>query len=128
MIPRRGRQRAGAASSDHLLVTWFAPEIYFGANRRFAGNQWVYVNYQNSTEEQRRIVRVIQGQSIPLVFARPGDSMFAGFWPLLADYIESEFVEVGVFDGAVVYANRRKRPVRTSTYGNLPCFAEAPPG
>ncbi len=113
--------------SDHLLVTWFAPEIYFGANRRFAGNQWVYVNYQNSTEEQRRVVRQIQGQSIPLVFARPGDSMFAGFWPLLADYIESEFVEVGVFDGAIVYANRRKRPVRTSAYGNLPCFAEAPP-
>lgn len=113
--------------SDRLLVTWFAPEVYFGANRRFAGNQWVYVDYQNSPAQQRQVMRAIDRQSVPLVFARPGDAMFAGYWPVLADYIFGAYEYVGPFDGALVYARRGRRRFPRSAFGELPCFAPTTP-
>jgi len=111
--------------SDRLLVTWYAPEIYFGSNRRFAGNQWLYVDYQNSRAQQLQVVRQIQNQSVPLVFARPDDSLFDGFWPVMAEYIESAYVEVGSLDGVTVLAERNRAPV--GVFGELPCFATPRP-
>ena len=107
---------------DRLLVTWYAPEIFFGAKRRFAGNQWLYIDYQNSLEQQREVLGQMQEQRIPLVFARPGEPLFAGLWPLLAEHVESAYVQVGSLDGATVYVDRSREPVRASSFEGLPCF------
>ncbi len=112
---------------DRLLVTWYAPEIYFASNRRFAGNQWVYVDYHNSVEQQQEVLRLLGQQSVPLVFERQNDSPFAGFWPLLTDHIEREYHMVGIFGDALVYADRRKETFRADAVTGLPCFTPATP-
>ena len=116
--------RACTEPTDRILVTWFAPQIYFGSNRRFAGNQWVYINYRNSAQQQEEVLRLMGGQAVPLVVARENDPMFAGFWPLLAAYVEREYRQVGSLGGMTIYADRGRAPTGADTVTGLPCFAE----
>ncbi len=113
-------------STDRLLVTWFAPEIYVGANRRFAGNQWVYTDYQNSTAQQYQVLRQMSGQSVPIVFAYPGAALFSDHWPVLTDHINRQYSEVGTLEGVRVFVDKRRRVIRASSFDKLPCFTRAP--
>ena len=110
---------------DRLLATWYAPEIYFASNRRFAGNQWVYVNYRNSVLQQQEVIGLLGQQSVPLVFVRADDPLFGGVWPLLADHVQGHYAEIGMLGGAVVYAETRRDPIRRDPESGLPCFAAA---
>ncbi len=108
---------------DRLLVTWYAPEITFLANRRFAGDQWVYVEgFRNSLPGQYRVLRKMQQQSIPLVFMRPGDDYFRDHWSVLAAYVEREYEKVGTLHDVDVFASKGRSTSRTFGPGQLPCF------
>ena len=110
-------------TDDRLLVTWFAPEITFLANRRFAGDQWVYVEgFRNSLPGQYRVLRTMRQQSIPLVFMRPGDDYFRDHWGVLAEYVAREYRRVGTLDDVDVFASRHLSASRTFGPARLPCF------
>jgi hypothetical protein len=109
---------------DRILATWYAPEIAFAANRRFAGNQWVYLdNFQNSEDGQREVIRQLGQQSVPLVLFRGDEPPFSRNWSVLADHIDRRYVRVGIVADVIVYAHRQRQPIGRSSFANLPCFA-----
>ena len=110
--------------SDRLLVTWYAPEIYYGANRRFAGNQWVYVEgFLDSPAEQAEVVRRLQAESVPLIFSKDDEnSSWKAAHPLLAEYFDQQFVEVGTLDGVTIFTDRGRPVARRLAVTQLPCF------
>lgn len=109
---------------DRILATWYAPEIAFAANRRFAGNQWVYLdNFQSSEDRQRGVVRQLGQQSVPLVLFRGNQAEFGRKWSVLTDHIDRRYARVGMVDDVIVYAHRERRPTGRSSVADLPCFA-----
>ena len=65
--------------SDRVLVTWFAPEVFYYAERGFAGGQVSLFRDFDATDvsgwhaspaEQRLTVERMQGQSVPIILGR----------------------------------------------------------
>ena len=116
-------------ANDRLLVTWYAPEIYFAANRRFAGNQWLYADFQNSAAQQYAVLRRMMEQSIPLVFYHPeNEGSLENTWPLLANHLTRQYATAGSLDGIRVYVDRQRASLRTDSQTGLPCFAPSRAG
>ena len=69
------------APSDRVLVTWFAPDVFYYAERGFAGGQaFFYRGWQASVANQRLTISRMQRQSVPIVLGRrdPGRRIQTG--------------------------------------------------
>jgi hypothetical protein len=63
--------RACTAPTDRLLVTWFAPELYYYTDRAFAAGQLFWFDgYHDSPAEQARTVEILRQQSVPIIIDR----------------------------------------------------------
>lgn len=114
-------------SSDRLLVTWFAPEIYYYAGRPFAGDRWVLLAFDNAPDRQRAVVERIRSQSVPLVLVNLANlADFEVKWPALAAYLRKDYVEVAQVRGEdwplSVLMRKTERPTHSISFMNLPCF------
>jgi len=113
---------------DRLLVTWFAPEMYFYADRKFAGDRWIYMPFDNSPERQQRIIDGLRRQSVPVIFVdADGYTGFRQSWPALAAYLEQSYrleAEVPIDEEHVirVLAFNGRVPSRYVEFKDLPCF------
>src|SRR5262249_43710485 len=91
---------------DQLLVTWFAPDVYFYADRKFAGDRWGYLPFDNSPERQQRVLDTLKAQSVPLVFVDIDYyPEFRRSWPALAAYLDQSYrleAEVPVADERII--------------------------
>jgi hypothetical protein len=116
--------------SDRLLVTWFAPEVYFYAERLFAAGQaFFYPGFFTTDRDQRRALSRLAAEPVPvaLMLAGDGGRFFATEYPLLADYLEREFRVAGKFAtqsaaGFDVLVSRHARATGTHPASGLPCF------
>lgn len=122
--------RECTAPSDHLLVTWFEPEIYFYAERRFAaGLAFFYPGFFSAPAEQQLALSRFGAQSVPIVLvdAERYRQFFTRDYPQLAAYLDERYglaAEIEAADGRIyrVLTDRRVTPVRTYQPWSLPCF------
>jgi hypothetical protein len=109
-------------------VPWFAPEIYYFANRAFAGGMSVVFGAHWSSEaDQRRIVAKLEQQSVPVIlFDATSQVEFAEVYPIVAAFIERVYSESGPLNGAEgtyrVLVKNGSNPIGYWNSSGVPCF------
>jgi hypothetical protein len=124
--------RECTAPTDRVLVTWFAPDVYFYAQRGFASG--VVAHFGGHWSEDRfaeRSVDTLARQSAPVIITRTGDDRFKADYPLLARFLDEKYTLAGTTDfddaeigpGGYSVWTRRDRPAsRTYADTSIPCF------
>ena len=119
-------------ADGRVLVTWFAPEVFFFAERGFAGGMAVFLgNHWSSDADQRRTVEQLASQQVPLVIMQSASAgeMRATF-PRVATYLDETFRPAGAssFDDPRVGADGYRVLIRkdlgnppADTRWGLPC-------
>jgi hypothetical protein len=116
--------------TDRLLVTWFAPELYFFSGRGFSGKQlfW-FTEYYASPREQDESVKALERDSVPIVIMRSDSGKFSSSFEDVHAYILRNYrlAREGRFGGNIeemyrVFVNRRT--ARSGEYRplSLPCY------
>lgn len=124
--------RECTAPTDRLLATWFVPDLYFYAQRGFAGRIVALFGSHWSEERfQRRSVEALASQSVPIVITRTGDERFRENYPLIASYLDDHYSLAGTSDfgdsdigkgGYSVWTRADRRATETYATTPLPCF------
>ena len=117
------------APSDRLLVTWFAPELFFYAERPFAGGQvYLHPGWHSSTADQELTIQRMMQQRVPVVLTMTeSEPAIRKAFPLVLDYLDRQYTlaarstfgsprEYGVF------VNRDMPPAGVYEPLNLPCY------
>jgi hypothetical protein len=112
--------------TDRVLVTWFQPEIFFYAERGFAGGQvYLHQNWHASSADQALTIERLERQRVPVVLAREPLEYRVRF-PLVYDYVQEHYVEAPMASEAMrayrVFVNRRLTPTGTYEPLGLPCY------
>jgi hypothetical protein len=114
---------------DRLLVTWFAPEVYFYSERRFAaGLAFFYPRFFSSPAEEEVALARLRAQTVPiaLVDVASYEQSFVRDHPKLAALLAERYTVAGEVDSSSaryrVLTDRRAVPVRVSSPWSLPCF------
>jgi hypothetical protein len=112
----------------HVLVTWFAPEVYYFSQRGFAGGMAVVLGRHWSSEpDQHRTIEQLATQNVPVVIVRTGDR-FDETFPRLATYLHERYRNGGMttfgatgLDAYDVLIRRDLGDVSTDPRWMLPC-------
>jgi hypothetical protein len=120
--------------ADRVLLGWFAPDIYFFAQRGFAGGAAAFFGrHWSEPRFQARSVRLLASQSVPVVVLLAGDELFPQSYPQLMQYLRDHYENVGAtnFDDAQngngkysLLVRRDRRADRVHPVTGLPCFEE----
>ena len=123
--------RECTAPEDRVFAPAFLPELYFFAQRGFAGGVVAtFGGHWSEPRFERRIVDALSSQSVPIVIFESGDMQaFAAAYPALDRYVREHYVEAGESTfGAPdarpyhLFARRDRRPVRVHNRSSMPCF------
>jgi hypothetical protein len=114
------------APTDRVFVTWFAPQIFFYAERRFAGGQvYLTANWHASMADQQLTIERLQHQRVPVVLERV-DSEYPTRFPLVYDYVQHHYRNAPIIgDGMKLYrvlVDRTLTSTRTYEPLDLPCY------
>lgn len=121
--------RACVPPSDRLLVLWFAPEIYYYADRLMASRHMFFDSgYPSMEDELRLTLDKIRRTAPMLVFASDDlDTRTRALYPAVVAHVRGAYEEVGAIEDAggvrrLILA-RRGVPV-TGRYGTdeWPCY------
>lgn len=124
--------RECTAPTDRVLATWFAPDLFFYAQRGFAGRMaTVFGGHWSEPRFERRAIEALAAQPVPIVLTRTSDNRFTEEYPALTGHIEQQYrlggrsdfgdKEIGK-DGYSVWVRNDARPVRKYADTDLPCF------
>jgi hypothetical protein len=83
---------------DHrVMLTWFAPEIHFFAQRSFAGSVDYFGGHWSEPRFQRRILQKLESEPVPLVIRHEnsGEPPFSAVYPLIDAYLSQNYVAAG---------------------------------
>jgi hypothetical protein len=118
---------------DRVLLTWFAPDVLYYAERGAAGGMIAFSGDHWSTPaDQRRTIAQMRDQSVPLVVMDSSADDLRRAFPLLVDYLETEYVPAAAatFDATApggrryqVWIERRLGAVPGEAEWGLPCPA-----
>ncbi|MDA1091936.1 MAG: hypothetical protein O3A25_01500 [Acidobacteria bacterium] len=118
--------------SDRLMVTWFAPELYFYTERPFAaGVTFLDKGFFSSERDQRLAVPRLDSQTVPIILVAVDryDGTFRSTYPFVHDYLNrsyrlvAEFGSEGGSDPPVgVLVSRRATAEGVHQTMGLPCF------
>lgn len=113
------------APTDRAFVTWFAPRVFFEAERAFAGGQ-VYLTHgwHSSPEDQQLTVERLARQRVPIVIDSV-ESAYEEYFPIVATYMRERFVEAvstSALEGYRVLVDRQLTPTGTYEPLGLPCY------
>lgn len=124
---------------DRILITWFQPEIFFFAERRFAGGQvYLQPRWHASLDDQRLTVERMKRQRVPIVLVRDErEPYFRGGFPIVYDYVQARYRKASAnsdqIAGFQVLVDRQIMPTGTYDQLGLPCYrsrassAQGPP-
>ena len=115
--------------SDRILVTWYAPDVFFYAERGFAGGQtFLYGGWHASVADQRLTIERMQRQSVPIILAREDrvETFRQGF-PLIYDYVQANYRLAestlgGEPSAHLVFVDTRLDPAGEHPVLGLPCY------
>ena len=119
--------------TDRVFAPSFVPELYFFAQRGFAGGVVAtFGGHWSEPRFERRTVDALSSQSVPIVILESGETeAFAATYPALDRYLREHYVKAGETTSEVpdarayqVLARRDRRPVRLHGRLSLPCFAD----
>jgi hypothetical protein len=120
--------RRCVAPRDRILVLWYAPEIYYEADRLMAGRHlYFFPTFVGVEEEQRREVEKVMRFKPPLVLADSASATGARkAFPALLRYIDSDYVSGAEFGGNgnryhILIRRDSPPPVSDSVTG-WPCY------
>lgn len=123
--------RECTAPTDRLFATWFVPDLYFYAQRGFAGRiVALFGRHWSEDRFQRRSLDALASQSVPIVIRRSGDR-FQEDYPLLAAYVTDRYSLAGSSDfgdadigkeGYSVWVHKDRPPAETYALTTFPCF------
>ena len=118
--------------NDRVLIGWFAPDIYFFAQRGFAGGAVAFFGQHWSEPRfQARSVEILASQSAPVAILLNGDKLFPQSYPLVMHYLNEHYENLGAtnFDDArngsgrySLLVRRDRRAERVHPVTGLPCF------
>jgi hypothetical protein len=124
--------RACTPPHARVLVTWFAPEVFFVSGRGFAGGMVVFLgDHWSSEQDQRRTIEQLGAQAVPLAIIQGESSEgFRATFPLVAAYLDAEYRAAGSTsfgdprvgsDGYHVFIKRDLGDTATDARWRLPC-------
>jgi hypothetical protein len=114
--------------SRRLLVLWFAPQVYYYADRLMASRHLFYESgYERLPPEQQRTLEKIQRVAPPVVLATGNlDTFTRQMYPAVVDYIHREYETAGTVndDGQTYQVLLRRNEQVTRPYGEQqwPCL------
>ena len=124
--------RECTAPTDRLFATWFVPDLYFYAQRGFAGRIVALFGSHWSEERfQRRSVEALASQSVPIIVTRTGDERFGEDYPLIAGYLRDNYSLAGTSDfgdpdigkgGYSVWVRNDRHATEKYDVTSFPCF------
>jgi hypothetical protein len=116
---------------ERVFLTWFAPEVYFFAQRGFAGGIAVlFGEHWSEPRFMNKAVQILEAQSPPIVVSRYGDDSIRKTYPALARYLDEHYEQTGEAAASaansaaryVVYGRRDRRAFHAYGESNLPCY------
>jgi hypothetical protein len=115
--------------SDRVLVAAYLPQVFYFADRGFAGGHVdVRAGYLADERDQRAAVALMERQPVPLAVTEAGavfESRYRNESPILVAYLDDAYVDAGDHDfgGESYRVLVRKAEARHATRRNgLPCF------
>lgn len=119
--------------NDRILATWFAPEIYFFAQRGFAaGIVALFGEHWSEPRFEHRSVQILEGESTPMVIVlRSTDESVRQNYPTLVAYLDEHYANAGsstfgdpdIDDGGyTVLIRRDRKPDHLHVPTSMPCF------
>ena len=119
------------APSDRVLVTWYEPDVYFYAERGFAGGQAYFERGSfGSVADQRLTIERMQQQSIPIIVGRRDqEDLFREGFPLVYDHVQTRYrlAAETTFGGehtVLVHVDAKVDPDAEHPAHGLPCYRE----
>jgi hypothetical protein len=131
LLTLAGYVQACTRASDRLLVTWFAPEMYFYAKRGFAGRQifW-FPRFYSSPEDQERILASLQAHPTPVAIHRTDRADSVGGFERVQAYLVERYQVVhqvardeGPASAYQVLVDSQREPTGRYDRLALPCYA-----
>jgi hypothetical protein len=114
---------------DRVLVAAYMPQVFYFADRRFAGGHVdVRAGYLRDERDQRAAVAHMERQTVPLVVTEPRtvfEARYRDESPLLLAYLDRAYADAGDHDfgGESFRILARRDETRPRTVrGGLPCF------
>jgi hypothetical protein len=118
---------------DRVYASWFVPELYFFAQRAFAGGMVVTFGHWVEPEYQRRIIATMASEQVPIVVHRTWELPdFRSTYRLLDEYLQNEYREAGKTsfsdrsdipaDAYTLLVHRGRTPTGVHTPSSMPCF------
>ena len=124
--------RECTASTDRVLATWFAPDLYYYAQRGFAARAVaLFGGHWSEPRFVRRSVEALATQSVPIILTKTGDKQFADDYPAVVGYLREDYELAGTSsfgnpdvgpDGFSVWVRRDRTFDRTYADTTFPCF------
>jgi hypothetical protein len=118
--------------TDRVFAAGFHPELFFFAQRGFAGGiAAAFGRHWSEPRFERRSLEILESQSVPVVIGETDRFVdFRNQYPLLAEYFGTRFRVAGetTFGNPegqryTVLVDRRRTPTRIDERSSLPCFA-----
>jgi hypothetical protein len=115
-------------ASERLLVLWFAPEIYYHAERLMASRHLVFIpGFAAADAEQRMALAKIVRYAPPLAFANSAlDTATREIFPAVVDFVHDQYHVAAALeeDGEryLVLARRDERVIRSYGEQRWPCY------
>jgi len=122
---------ACTSPEDRLFVLGEHPELYYFADRRFAGGHaWLLPYYYSGDADEALIVARLKGARVPFVLTETGpdyDEDYRDVFEQIHGYLEDEYTDAGEveFGGSRplrVYVRADLTPARRYEPFDLPCF------
>jgi hypothetical protein len=117
------------APGDRLFVLGHYPELYYFADRPFAGGHaWLLPEYYSDTADETRIVDRLRSASVPVVVTEDRatyENDYRSVFEILDRYLRARYVDAGEFalGGPVVRVLVRRDAAGTrDDQTGLPCF------
>jgi hypothetical protein len=128
-----GYLRDCTTRNDRVYASWFVPDLYFYAQRGFAGGMVVtFGGHWSEPRYQQRIVDAFAAQSVPVVIIDANNySDFQAFYPEVDRYLQAHYRVAGETDfdnpdvgprGYRVLVRNDREPLRSHPASAMPCF------
>ena len=122
--------RACTPPGSRVLVDGFVPQLYFFAERGFAGGMPVFFGgHWTTIQDQERTIERLRREFVPLAIVDPA---FASTYDRVGAYLASTFVQAGVSSfgnprapagGYQVFLRRGVGTMPVDSRWNLPCLS-----
>ena len=123
---------ACTAPDDRVLALGYMPELFYLAQRRFAGGSvWIQPKFFDTVADQQLMVDRVVRYRVPITVTVPEPEYTAEYvssFPLLTKMLGENYREIGTIDFGRgfrfrILSRRDLTPTGSYTFNQLPCFS-----